>query len=73
MFPPYDRYRFGNSNYSIKLKKIPAGYYLELLSFKKDRSITIIKQTEDSFRIIEKGFHDNLFNVKANQTKKILK
>jgi len=56
-----------------KLKKIPIDHYLDLQTFKKDRSITIIRQTEGEFQIIERGFHDDIFSVKASKLKKTIK
>jgi len=55
------------------LKKMPAVHFLELQTFKKDRSIIIIKQTEDNFQIREKGFQNGLFDVEAPKLKKMLK
>lgn len=54
------------------LKKINIGSKIELLTFKKDRKIIIIKVDKDTFNIIEDGFEykqfDNLDFKKLERT-----
>ena len=55
-----------------RLKKIPIGYYLDLRTYKRNRSIIIIKVTEDDFTIIEDGYFKERFQLKSEKLKKLL-
>lgn len=46
-----------------KLKKIPVCHCLDLRSYKRDRSVLIIKVGQTVFQVIEKGFHKEIFEV----------
>ena len=39
-----------------KLKKLPLEHYLDLRTYKRNRSLVIIKKSEDDFLIIEDGY-----------------
>lgn len=57
-----------------KLKKFNTGDQLELLTYKKDRKIIIIKTDYSKFHIIEDGFEYNEFkNIDIKNLEKILK
>ncbi|CEN23405.1 hypothetical protein [Paraclostridium sordellii] len=57
-----------------KLKKINTGDQLELLTYKKDRKIIIMKTDYSKFHIIEDGFEYNEFkNIDIKNLEKILK
>ncbi|CEN24072.1 Uncharacterised protein [[Clostridium] sordellii] len=57
-----------------KLKKINIGDQLELLTYKKDRKIIIMKTDYSKFHIIEDGFEYNEFkNIDIKNLEKILK
>ncbi len=55
-----------------KLDKIPCGHALDLRTYKRNRSVIILKQTEDSYRIIEDGFSQERFTVPSAKLKKTL-
>ena len=56
-----------------RLKRLPVGEHLDVRSYKRDRSIVIIRQQEDTLRIIERGFHEEEFTVQTAQLKKLLR
>ncbi|CEN25364.1 hypothetical protein [Paraclostridium sordellii] len=57
-----------------KLKKFNTGDQLELLTYKKDRKIIIMKTDYSKFHIIEDGFEYNEFkNIDIKNLEKILK
>lgn len=57
-----------------KLKKLNPGGRVELLTFKKDRSVVIIKKDFDIYDVIEDGFNNKVFeNIKFDNLEKLLK
>jgi putative endonuclease len=56
-----------------KTKKMSMSSRLELLTYKKDRSVTISKMSEDEFKIIEQGFEVTELSVNTTKLKKALK
>ncbi len=56
-----------------KLKKIQIGYGLDLRTYKRDRSVVIVRSAEDSFTVIEDGFFKENFSVDFKGLKKLLK
>ena len=55
-----------------KLDKMPSGHALDLRTYKRNRSVIILKQTEDAYLIIENGFSQGRFSVPAGKLKKTL-
>jgi len=39
-----------------RLKNLPVGHYLNLRTYKRNRSVIIVKQSENNLLIIEDGF-----------------
>lgn len=60
-------------NILSKLKKMPTGHYIELLTFKKDRSITMVKMANRQLLIIQEGFEQKKFEIAPEKLKKTLK
>ena len=56
-----------------KLNKLPPGHALDLRTYKRNRSVIIRKEDEDSFVFLENGFHRDRFIVPADKLKKTLK
>lgn len=56
-----------------KLKKISVGRGLDLRTYKRDRSVVIIRTEEDLFSVIESGFEEERFSSDFKGLKKILK
>lgn len=57
----------------IKLKQINIGQGVCLLTFKKDRKVTVIKETEN-YTLYEDGFYkESFFNLDDKDLKKLLK
>jgi hypothetical protein len=59
-------------NVMERLKKIPIGHYLDLRTYKRNRSVIIVKDTEDDFTIIEDGYFKERFQLKSDRLKKLL-
>jgi hypothetical protein len=56
-----------------KLDKLPSGHALDLRTYKRNRSVIILKKDQDSFLFLENGFHQDRFTVPADKVKKTLK
>ncbi len=56
-----------------KAKSLPVGHYLDIRPYKRNRSVLLIKKTEDSFRIVENGFYKDEFDVDFKDLKKVFK
>ena len=56
-----------------RLKKLPLGHYLDLKTYKRDRSIIIAKIDEEDLLIIENGYFKERFRIKPEKLKKLLK
>lgn len=60
-------------NILTKLKKLPVGNSLELLTFKRDRGVRITKTGADSFTATEFGYQAATFEADLKGMKKLLK
>ncbi|MCF8086300.1 MAG: hypothetical protein K9J48_05345 [Desulfohalobiaceae bacterium] len=56
-----------------KLDKLPSGHALDLRTYKRNRSVIIRKQDEDSFLFLENGFYQDRLTVPGDKVKKTLK
>jgi len=56
-----------------KLKTLSPGHYIELLTYKKDRSIKMVKISESELLVVEKGFVTQEVSIDPKKLKKILK
>lgn len=57
-----------------KLKKLEKGDRIELLTFKKDRKVIIIKKDFNYCDVIEEGFEYKVFeNIEIKKLEKLLK
>ncbi len=56
-----------------RLEKIPVGHCLDLRTFKRNRSVIIVKREKEYFEIIENGFYQDRFQVEKDKLKKTLK
>lgn len=56
-----------------RLKNLPIGNYLDLRTYKRDRSVIIVKKADDLFYFEENGFSQDQFEVDLSQVKKVLK
>jgi hypothetical protein len=55
-----------------RLKNLPTGHYLDLRTYKRNRSILIVKMDEDDLLIIEDGFFKERFRINSDKLKKLL-
>lgn len=55
-----------------RLKKLPTGHYLDLQTYKRNRSVLIVKMGEDDLLIIEDGFFKERFRIKTEKLRKLL-
>jgi len=56
-----------------KLDKLPNGHAVDLRTYKRNRSVIIRKEDEDSFLFLENGFYQDRFTVSADKVRKTLK
>ncbi len=55
------------------LRKMEIGDSLELLTWKKDRSLLLVKQSGEKVVVVERGFVEEEYQVEFNKLKKLLK
>ena len=55
-----------------RLKNFPTGHYLDLRTYKRNRSILIVKMDEDDLLIIEDGFFKERFRINSDKLRKLL-
>lgn len=58
---------------SKKLKDLPVGDGLDLRTYKRDRSLVILKSSDTEYRIIEEGFAKQEFVIPAEKLGKTMK
>ncbi len=56
-----------------KLKGLPEGHFLDLRTYKRDRSVVIVKRKDDTCLVVEDGFFKEEYEVKREKLKKLLK
>lgn len=56
-----------------RLKKLPVSHYLDLRTYKRNRSVVIVKQAEDDLLVIEDGYFKERFRVGPEKLKRVLK
>ena len=56
-----------------KAKSLPIGNCLDIRTYKRNRSVLLIREGEDSYRIIENGFYKNEFRASFKELRKIFK
>jgi hypothetical protein len=55
-----------------RLRNLPVGHYLNLRTYKRNRSVIIVKIGEDNLLIIEDGFFRERFQINSGKLKKLL-
>jgi hypothetical protein len=55
-----------------KLRKLPVGHYIELKTYKRNRTVALVREETDTFLIIEEGFQRERFRTEAGKMKKVL-
>lgn len=56
-----------------RLRKMETGDSLELLNWKKDRSLLLVRQSGEKVVVVERGFVEDEYRVEFNKLKKLLK
>ena len=56
-----------------RLKRLPVSHYLDLRTYKRNRSVVIVKMAEEDLLVIENGFFKERFRVRPEKLKKLLK
>jgi hypothetical protein len=56
-----------------RLKKLPVSHHLDLRTYKRNRSVIIVKTSEDDLLVIENGHFKERFHVKREKFRKSLK
>jgi len=56
-----------------RLNKLPVGHYLDLRTYKRDRSVIIVKLEDDNFLVVENGFYQERFEVGSRSLKGLLR
>jgi len=55
-----------------RLKNLPIGHYLDLRTYKRNRSVIIVRQSENNLLVIEDGFFREKFHINSEKLKKLL-
>lgn len=58
---------------TARIKALPDGYFVEILTCKKDRSIKIVKTGDNGLLVIQNGFGQSRCIIQADRLKKTLK
>jgi len=56
-----------------RVKKMPVGHYLKCLTYKKDRSVVVVKTGVDILLLIEDGYESLELEISPGKLKKTLK
>jgi hypothetical protein len=56
-----------------RLKKLPLGHYIDLKTYKRNRSVIVVKIDEQKLLVIEDGYFKDKFFIKSDKLKKLLK
>ena len=56
-----------------RLKKLPLGHYIDLKTYKRNRTVIIVKVDEKKLLLIEDGYFKDRFLIKSDKLKKLLK
>lgn len=56
-----------------RVKVLPINHFIELFTFKKDRSIKIIKISDDELLVCERGYDNEEFQIPSKKLKKTIK
>lgn len=56
-----------------RLKQLPVNHYIDLRPYKRDRSVLIIKESEEMFLVVEDGFSNRRFQVPMTRLRRTLK
>lgn len=56
-----------------RLKNLPFGHYLDVRTYKRNRAVIIVKQSDDQLLVIQNGYEFARFEIKPDRLKKLLK
>ncbi len=56
-----------------RLRNLPNGHYLDLRSYKRNRSVIIVKTGQNDLLIIENGYFKERYRLQLDKFKKLLK
>ncbi len=56
-----------------RLKKLPDGHYLDIRTYKRNRSVIIVKQENNQLLIIQNGYEYQKYKIRIEKLKKLLK
>jgi hypothetical protein len=56
-----------------RLEKLPFGHYIDLKTYKRNRTVIIVKIDEKKLLVIEDGYFKDKFLIKSDKLKKLLK
>lgn len=56
-----------------RLRKLPMGHYLDIRTYKRNRSVIIVRQDQDELLVIQNGYDYNKYEIRINDLKKLLK
>ena len=56
-----------------RIKKLPLEHYIDLKTYKRNRTVIIVKVDEKKLLVIEDGYFKDRFLIKSDKLKKLLK
>ena len=56
-----------------RLKGLPDGHYLDLRTYKRNRSVMIVKQGSDHLLVIQNGYERNRYRIKTGKLSRLMK
>ena len=55
-----------------RLKKLPVGHYIDLRTYKRNRSVLIVKNSATEYTFIEDGYAEERFRIHSERLRKML-
>ena len=56
-----------------RVRKLPVGHYLDMRTYKRNRSVLLIREGEDEYLVIEDGFFHDKFRITFDEISRIFK
>ncbi len=56
-----------------RLKKLPVDHYLDIRTYKRNRSVIVVQQSQEELLVIQNGYEFNRYQINHKELKKLLK
>lgn len=56
-----------------RLKALPVDHYLDIRTYKRNRSVIIVKRDEEQLHVVQHGYGQQTYDISRDKLKKLLK